>query len=133
MDQAPLDTFVLNFGPWPDPGQGGRQQPITDRVHPATRLAVKKAKGSAASRARLACLGHSSDHAGLQPDLVNIDGDHRFESVLADLQSALDLFPQATIVGDNWDWESVRTAVQTVAKDRGLKCQSHGAGWRIVS
>jgi hypothetical protein len=68
----------------------------------------------------------------LQPDLIYVDGDHSFDSVVGDLQSALDLFPQATIVGDDWNWDTVRTAVQTVVKDRGLKCESRGTGWRIV-
>jgi hypothetical protein len=68
----------------------------------------------------------------LQPDLVYIDGDHSFENVVGDVQSALDLFPAATIVGDDWDWEGVRTAVETVVKDRGLKCESRGTGWRII-
>ena len=70
--------------------------------------------------------------AGLHPDLVYIDGDHSFESVVGDLQSAIDLFPEAIVVGDDWNWDGVRTAVQTVVKNRGLKCESHGAGWRIV-
>ena len=70
--------------------------------------------------------------AGLQPDLVYLDGDHRFECVVADLQAVLDLFPTAAVVGDDWNQPSVRTAVDTVAKQLGLKCEAHGTGWRIV-
>ncbi|NUQ65213.1 MAG: hypothetical protein HUU20_22330 [Pirellulales bacterium] len=37
--------------------------------------------------------------AGLEPDLVYIDADHRYESVVKDLTTALDLFPRAILVG----------------------------------
>jgi hypothetical protein len=70
--------------------------------------------------------------AGLRPDLVYIDADHRYEGVVADLTAALEAFPEATIVGDDWDWESVRTAVETVARERGLEIEPHGTAWRIV-
>src|SRR5690606_8146862 len=35
--------------------------------------------------------------AGLEPDVVYIDADHRYESVVEDLSAALDLFPRAEI------------------------------------
>jgi hypothetical protein len=70
--------------------------------------------------------------AGLSPDVVYVDADHRYESVVADLTAALDLFPRATIVGDDWDWDSVRTAVEAVARQRGIEVQSHGTAWRIA-
>ena len=71
-------------------------------------------------------------HTGLQPDVVYIDADHSFEAVVADLECTLDLFPRATVVGDDWSWESVRTAVQKVVTDRNLACESNATGWKIV-
>ncbi|MBI3866030.1 MAG: class I SAM-dependent methyltransferase [Planctomycetia bacterium] len=70
--------------------------------------------------------------AGLVPDAVYIDADHRFESVVADLTAALDLFPSAVIVGDDWDWEEVRKAVEAVLAPRGLRCDVLGTAWRVV-
>ena len=75
---------------------------------------------------------HRVAEAGLEPDLVYIDADHGFESVLNDLTSALDLFPRALIVGDDWNWDSVRQAVERVAKGRSVRYESVGSGWRIV-
>ncbi len=70
--------------------------------------------------------------AGLQADLVFIDADHAFDSVVSHLSLALDLFPRAVIVGDDYDWDEVCRAVETVARDRGLRCESVGPGWRLL-
>jgi hypothetical protein len=70
--------------------------------------------------------------AGLEADLVFIDADHAYESVVKDITAAMDLFPNAIIVGDDFNWDDVRRAVETVSKDRGLKHESRGAGWRIL-
>jgi hypothetical protein len=70
--------------------------------------------------------------AGIQPDLVYLDGDHNAETVLGNLGTVLDLFPKAKIVGDDWDWEGVRMAVETLSQERGIKYENHGTGWRIV-
>jgi predicted O-methyltransferase YrrM len=70
--------------------------------------------------------------AGLQPDLVYIDADHSFEGVRRDLTMALELFPNAVIVGDDLDWEEVHRAVDVVTKERQLRLEIQGAAWRIV-
>ena len=224
MERERFDTFVLNFGPRPDPAQAkagddnpaltefaqrhawpsekpqvspfperdwlasGTQAILSDTVPPSARLIVEVGSwvgrstrylANLAPRANIIAIDHwqgSPEHkadaelspflprlyetflsecweyrrqiiplkadsaeglravaeAGLQPDLVYIDGDHSFESVVGDVQTALDLFPSATIVGDDWDWDGVRTAVQSVVKERGLKHESHGTGWKIV-
>jgi hypothetical protein len=70
--------------------------------------------------------------AGLEPDLVYVDADHSFEHVVADLQAAMDLFPKAAIVGDDWDWEGVHTAIETLAKQRDFKYDVHKTAWQII-
>jgi hypothetical protein len=70
--------------------------------------------------------------AGLEADLVYIDADHSFDGVTSDLSAALDLFPRAVVAGDDYDWDEVRRAVETVCRDRGLRCESVGSGWRIL-
>jgi hypothetical protein len=69
--------------------------------------------------------------AGLEPDVVYIDADHSFESVQHDLTTALDMFPRATIVGDDLNWDGVRKAVETVCRSRNLRHEAHGTAWRI--
>ena len=71
--------------------------------------------------------------AGLTPEVVYIDADHRYDAVKADLETALDLFPAAQVAGDDFDWPEVRRAVEDVCRERGLKYEAGGSGWRIVS
>lgn len=49
--------------------------------------------------------------AGLRPDLIYIDAAHEAEAVLADVSTALRLFPRAILVGDDWKWNSVMAGV----------------------
>jgi predicted O-methyltransferase YrrM len=71
--------------------------------------------------------------ADLRPDLVYIDADHRYENVVADLTATLEFFPEAVVAGDDWDWEGVRSAVEAVARERGLEVRPHGSAWRLVT
>lgn len=75
---------------------------------------------------------HEVAAAGLRPDVVFIDADHSYDAVWRDLACTLDLFPQARIIGDDWNWESVRQAVQEVCRERNVRCEVHGVGWRIL-
>lgn len=68
----------------------------------------------------------------IEPDVVYIDADHSFEAVRADLLAALDAFPRAAIVGDDWDWETVARAVTDVADERRLHIEQNGVAWRII-
>jgi hypothetical protein len=44
----------------------------------------------------------------------------------------MDLFPKTVIVGDDWDWEGVRQAVETIARDRSVRYEAYHTGWRIL-
>ncbi len=67
----------------------------------------------------------------LKPDLMYIDADHQYESVKADLETARKLFPEATIVGDDWNWEGVRRAVDSLARSEGWHLEVDETAWRI--
>lgn len=69
---------------------------------------------------------------GLKPDLIYLDADHGFEAVTADFEYVLDAFPRAAIVGDDWQWQSVREAVLAVAKRRGLLIEACDNAWRLA-
>jgi hypothetical protein len=69
---------------------------------------------------------------GILPDVVYLDGDHTYEAVYADVQLIRRLFPAATLVGDDWDWEGVRAAVEQVARESGGRVGVHGTAWRFI-
>lgn len=69
--------------------------------------------------------------AGLQPELIFIDGDHSFDAVTSDLRTALERFPQANLVGDDWDWPDVRRAVESVCDPKGIVPRIEGTTWVI--
>lgn len=62
---------------------------------------------------------------GVQPDLVYIDAGHDEESVYRDVTACLKAFPEAQIVGDDWDWNGVQRGVRA-ATDREIHCD-----WRF--
>jgi hypothetical protein len=39
---------------------------------------------------------------GISPDVIYIDADHHYEPAKEDISTALELFPQATLVGDDY-------------------------------
>jgi hypothetical protein len=47
----------------------------------------------------------------LQPDLIYLDADHSYKAVHEDLESIARLFPSTVVVGDDWWWASVKSAV----------------------
>jgi hypothetical protein len=70
--------------------------------------------------------------AGLQPDLVYIDGKHSLDCFRGDLTAALDSFSKAIIVGDDWDSQQIHEAVETLARERGIQVETSGNGWRMM-
>ena len=44
---------------------------------------------------------------GVEPDLIYIDASHSYEDVLADITTADALFPNAQIIGDDWNWKNL--------------------------
>jgi len=57
-------------------------------------------------------VGMQEIHAlDIHPDVVYVDWSHDADSVHRDLTTALDLFPEAVIIGDDWTWQSVREGI----------------------
>jgi hypothetical protein len=59
--------------------------------------------------------------AGVQPDVVYVDAAHDADSVYHDLKTALDLFPNAQMIGDDWTIEGVREGVRKLLGERGAE------------
>jgi predicted O-methyltransferase YrrM len=71
--------------------------------------------------------------AGLQPDVIFVDADHSFQAVTAELSLSRKLFPAAILAGDDYDWQSVRQAVDGFARNHGMLVDRHGTrGWRLL-
>jgi hypothetical protein len=47
----------------------------------------------------------------LDPDLIIIDADHRYQSTWADIEACITLFPRASLLGTDYDYIDVRDAV----------------------
>ncbi|MBX6315927.1 MAG: class I SAM-dependent methyltransferase, partial [Isosphaeraceae bacterium] len=70
---------------------------------------------------------------GLSPDLIYIDAEHSYEAVISELELSRHLFPRATLVGDDYDWEGVQRAVGEFAWRHGLTVERVGwRGWRLA-
>lgn len=62
----------------------------------------------------------------IEPDLIYIDASHHYDYVVDDVTTCMDYFPNAIIVGDDWDNTEVKRAVLDVAKDRKKSIQVEG-------
>lgn len=67
----------------------------------------------------------------IRPDLIYIDADHSFEAVYRDLKFVLEHFPSSAIVGDDWNWNGVRRAVEKVASESGRTAIVDRACWML--
>eukprot|EP01038_Epipyxis_sp_PR26KG_P009207 gene9207-12417_t len=52
----------------------------------------------------------------IEPDLIYIDASHHYDFVVSDISTCIEFFPNAILVGDDWDNTDVRKAVKDVAK-----------------
>lgn len=55
------------------------------------------------------------------PDIIYIDGGHRYDVVYGDIKTAMALWPTARLIGDDWGWEGVRRAVEELVPEDRLK------------
>lgn len=70
---------------------------------------------------------------GLAPGVVFIDAEHSFDAVSSELTLAHELFPNAILVGDDYDWQGVQKAADEFAAAHGLLLERKGTrGWRLV-
>lgn len=71
--------------------------------------------------------------SNITADFIYIDAGHKTEDVLADLRA---WYPrvreQGVFCGDDWEWPSVRAAVQIFAEERNLIIESRVNFWRLI-
>ncbi|MGE0761440.1 MAG: glycosyltransferase, partial [Pirellulaceae bacterium] len=68
--------------------------------------------------------------AGIQPDVIYFDAEHSFEAVTAGMTACQKHFPQATLIGDDYDEPSVARAVSEFASREGFTVEAAGQAWR---
>ena len=68
---------------------------------------------------------------GIRPNLIYVDAGHRYRDVEADLLISQRLFPGVILVGDDWTWSTVRSAVEDHARATGRKLFSNETAWRL--
>jgi hypothetical protein len=76
---------------------------------------------------------------GYTPDIIFVDASHEYEDVLKDIKTARNLFPTATIMGDDWSWKNrklanrftVREAVVEFAKQNSMSIREDGRCWQL--
>ena len=73
---------------------------------------------------------------GISPDLIYIDADHSYEGAYADITNAHRIFPNAILIGDDFDWPGVRQAAVQAAYENDAGIEYLGgpvaAAWRFV-
>lgn len=69
---------------------------------------------------------------GIKPDLIYIDASHDYEDVIWDLELSSRLFPDAQVIGDDYDFPGVRRAVNHHVYSRRIGVQMAGRGWQLI-
>lgn len=66
---------------------------------------------------------------GILPDLVYVDAAHDYQSVRADIMTALELFPDALLCGDDFQWPGVAQAVRERVSEGAMTALVKGNAW----
>ena len=75
----------------------------------------------------------------IQPDFIYIDASHQYEDVYLDLSLCYNIYPNATICGDDWGWhnrsqgkrQTVQEAVKEFCKNYNLEYEANRWAWRL--
>jgi hypothetical protein len=126
-------TYVVSVDPWPDSYRGGSFPDLAPYLGREGAMYELFQSFNFDYRDRLATVREYSPagplvvrDAGVEVDLIYIDGDHRYDPVLRDLTLVGALFPTSVISGDDWllnpsqrKYEGIRLPVQTAVKRYG--------------
>ncbi len=74
------------------------------------------------------------DECGLKPDLVYVDASHAYEDVCVDVRGAIHRWPDAVVLGDDYNQAPVRRAVQDVVQASASEwvVADERSVWRLV-
>lgn len=143
------DTFVVSVDPWPDSYRGGSFPELRPFLGGERGMFELFQTFTFDYRDRLATVREYSPagplvvrDAGVEVDLVYIDGDHRYDPVMRDLTIVGALFPSAVITGDDWlfdpshkKYEGIRLPVQTAVRRyaavNNIEVETDGDTWLL--
>ena len=75
---------------------------------------------------------HTLYKLGIKPDLIYVDWAHDADNVERDVNTAMDLFPDTDICGDDFRWKSVKEGLTRVLQARGITLMvADDNFWRI--
>ena len=63
---------------------------------------------------------------GIAPQVIYVDACHHYHEVIRDVEGCLECFPEAELIGDDWDYQEVRDAVKALAHKHGKDLFVHG-------
>lgn len=142
-------VHVVSVDPWPDSYGAGSFPELRPFLGRPDAMYELFQTFTFEDRARLAMVrdyspaGPITVHdAGVEVDLVYVDGDHRYDSVLHDLTINAALFPGALLAGNDWlfnpanaKYEGIRfpvqTAVRRFAAVRDVHVEVGGDTWML--
>lgn len=76
----------------------------------------------------------------IKPDFIYIDGSHEFEDVYLDVSICYNAYPEATITGDDWNWQNealnnrktVREAVTLFMERNDVQIKTLKSAWHFI-
>lgn len=68
---------------------------------------------------------------GIEPDLVYLDASHEETETFWEAYLILDRFPNSKLYGDDYDWPSVRRALQSIQDEVGFPICNNGRAWWV--
>jgi hypothetical protein len=144
-----LGAWVVSVDPWPDSYRGSSFPEIQPLLGAKSAMYDLFLSFCWPYREQLVAVRERSPEgplavrdAGVEVDLVYIDGDHRYDAVVRDLAVAHALFPSALVAGDDWLHEPthkkyegmqfpVQFAVRSWAAFNNMKVRTSGNTWLI--
>ena len=69
---------------------------------------------------------------GVDPDLIYIDASHTYDDCFQDMVFAYNLFENAIIIGDDWQYQDVREAVNDFNEKYGTSVDVVDNTWEII-
>lgn len=69
---------------------------------------------------------------GLQVEAIYVDAAHDYESVCNDIEDSIKLFPGSLLLGDDYPYHDVKSAVTDTAKKHNRLIRTKGRIWQLI-
>lgn len=121
-----IDTWLGSREHWADPAL----HPLLSRLYETFLVNLWEYRDRLIPLRTTTQCGIEQVHAaGINVDAIYLDADHSSPAVIDDLTALLRCFPNAQIIGDDWNWPSVQRAVVQVARQTRSRLRVQGNLW----